>query len=302
MNRVSGGMTSLALLGVLTAGCATVGPNYKRPQVDAPGVFRGASGEAGVAATGVPPDASIADAQWETMFTDQPLRDLIATGLTQNYDLQIAAARMLQTEALLGMARSNQFPAVGAEAVAQGQRSSVGRSDAEARTAGVVQLGASAGWELDFWGKYRRATEAARAQVLASEWGRRAVVTSLVSRVATGYYALLSLDLELAIATRTLGTREESLGITRIRESGGATSLVDVRQAEQLVYGARAAIVDVQRLIEQQQNFLSVLLGRNPGPIPRGSPLTEATRASEVPAGLRRRCSNDVQTSSKPSS
>src|SRR5690606_33553392 len=129
----------------------------------------------------------------------------------------------------------------------------------EARTVGTVQLGGSVAWELDFWGRYRRATEAARADILAAQWGRRAVVTSLVGRIATGYYQLLALDLELAIAERTLATREDSLRLTQVREQGGATSLVDVRQAEQLVLGARTAIVDLQRRIEQQENLLSVL-------------------------------------------
>ena len=117
------------------------------------------------------------------MFEDEPLRELITSALQQNYDLRIAAARILQAQAQFGITRSNQFPTVDAEASAQGQRSSVMSSDREALTVGVAQLGASVAWELDFWGKYRRATESARAQILASEWGRRAVVTSLISEV-----------------------------------------------------------------------------------------------------------------------
>jgi multidrug efflux system outer membrane protein len=276
------GRGAVMLLAGLMAGCATVGPDYARPAIEVPGEYRGQQ----PGAEAVPTAASIGDAQWSTVFVDEPLRELIAMALQENYDLRIAATRILQAEAAFGITRSNRFPAVDAQATGQGQRSSVGSSDGEARTGGVAQLGASIGWEPDFWGRYRRATESARAQILASEWGRRAVVASLVSQVATGYFELRSLDLELDIATRTLATREESLRLTQVRESGGATSLVDVRQAEQLVYGARATIVDLQRRIEQQENFLSFLLGRNPGSVVRGRPLTEQPHAPEVPAGL----------------
>jgi multidrug efflux system outer membrane protein len=270
---------ALLLVGLTMAGCATVGPNYARPKVDVSDTFRGQTAET---ANG----ASIADEPWANVFADEALRDLIKTALTENYDLRIAASRILQARALYGITRSNQFPSVDAAAVGQGQRTSVGTNDGEARTVGLAQLGASVNWELDFWGKFRRATEAARADILASEWARRAVMTTIVSDVAAGYYQLRSLDLELGIATRTLATREESLRITRIRESGGATSLVDVRQAEQLVLGARATIVDLQRQIEQQENFLSLLLGKSPGAIARGRSLTDQPHPPDLPAGL----------------
>jgi multidrug efflux system outer membrane protein len=149
-----------------------------------------------------------------------------------------------------------------------------------------VQLGAGLSWELDFWGKYRRATEAARAEIAASEWGRRAIITGLVSEVTSRYYALRSLDLELEISERTLASRLESLRLTDIRERGGVTPLVDVRQAEQLVHTARGQIADARRQIEQSENALSVLLGQNPGPIARGRPLIEQPLTPTVPAGL----------------
>ncbi|HWF84666.1 MAG TPA: efflux transporter outer membrane subunit, partial [Vicinamibacterales bacterium] len=138
----------------------------------------------------------------------------------------------------------------------------------------------------DFWGKYRRATEAARAQLVASEWGRRAVVTTMVSQLSTAYFGLRALDLELDISRRTLDSRQQSLQLTQTRERGGATSLVDVRQAEQLVYSARGEIVTLEREIEQQENFINVLLGQNPGPIARGRALTDQPHAPDVPAGL----------------
>jgi multidrug efflux system outer membrane protein len=210
----------------------------------------------------------------------------VKTALTQNFDLRLAAVRILQAQAAFGITRSNQYPDIGAGLNAQGQRSSVQGTSGEARTFGVLQLGGNVSWELDFWGKYRRATESARAQILASEWGQRAIVTSLVSQVSTSYFALRAFDLQLDIAKRTLASREESLRLTQVREQGGVTSLVDVRQAEQLVHQASGQIVDLERLIEQQENFISVLLGRNPGPVVRGKALTEQPHAPELPAGL----------------
>src|SRR5262249_2720687 len=161
--------------------------------------------------------------------------------------------------------RSDQFPSVAAGGSVLGERTSNALFSSVA--AALFQVQVSAAWELDFWGRFRRATEAARAQLLATEWGRRPVMTSLVAQGANAYFGLRAFDLELDISTRTLASRQESLRLTQVREQGGATSLVDVRQAEQLVYGASAQIVDLQRLIEQQENFLSVLLGDNPGAI-----------------------------------
>ena len=263
----------------LATGC-TVGPDYKRPPVVAPDTFRGAE----PAAAGTPA-ASFADERWVDVFQDDSLRDLIKTGLTHNYDVRIAATRILQAEAQYGVTRADRFPTVTGQVQTQAQHGTeiAGQT---LPTFGSGAINASLSWELDFWGKFRRASESARAVILASEWGRRAILTSLVSRVASGYFTLRSLDLELEIATRTLASRQESLDLTQVRERGGVTALVDVRQAEQLVYSASAQIVDVQRAIEQQENFISVLLGRNPGAIPRGRALTDQPHAPDVPAGL----------------
>jgi len=147
-------------------------------------------------------------------------------------------------------------------------------------------VGSSFIWELDFWGKYRRATEAARANLLATEWSRRAVINSLVSNVAASYFQLRALDLQLAIARRTLATRQESLQLTRTLSDGGAGTVLDVRQAEQLVAEAAETIPDLERRIQQQENFISTLLGNNPGPIARGMKLTEQPHLPVVPAGI----------------
>src|SRR5262249_16051783 len=137
------------------------------------------------------------------------------------------------------------------------------------------QITLSAAWELDFWGRYRRATEAARANLLAQEWVQRAIISSLVSDVASAYFQLRELDLELEISRQTLSSRKDSLRLTQVLADHGATSLLDVRQAEQLVFTAGANIPDLEQRIEQQENFISTLLGQNPQSIARGKKLTE---------------------------
>lgn len=271
-------LTAASVAMLFAAGC-TQGPNYRRPVVTPPDTFRGAVD------TTVNASASIAEQRWSSLFEDDALRDLIITALENNYDLQIAAARILQTQAQYGVTRSDRLPTVTAQGTTQVQHGSVINGES-LPTVGLGQFALNASWEPDFWGKYKRANEAARADILASEWGRRAILTSLIGQVASGYFSLRALDSELEISRRTVATREESLRLTEVRERGGATSLVDVRQAEGLVLTARGQIIDLQRQIEQQENALSVLLGRNPGPIPRGLPLVEQPHAPDVPAGL----------------
>jgi outer membrane protein, multidrug efflux system len=256
----------------------TVGPNYERPKVVAPQAYRGA-------APAAPGSASFAEQRWADVFTDPGLERLIEIALRESYTAQLAANRVLQAEAELGVARTADLPLVLGNVSAEAQRARLG-GRGDPATGGLFQAGVGLSWELDFWGKFRRATEAARAEMLASEWGRRAVVTSLVSQVATVYFELRALDQQLDIAKRTLGSRQESLRLTQVRESGGAGSLVDVRQAEQLVFGANAQIVNLERLIEQEENALSTLLGHDPGPVERGLELSAQHREPEVPTGL----------------
>jgi len=228
---------------LFTASACTVGLNYKRPVVDLPEHYRGV-----IESATEPAEPSLADQKSWELFQDQQLQALIETALERNYDLLIAAARILQARAQLGIVRADQFPTVTAGASATRQRVGqlLGFSGTQFST---LQIDVSTAWEIDFWGKFRRATEAARASLVASEWGRRAIVTSLISQVADAYFDLRELDLELDIARRTLSTREESLQLTQTRERGGATSLVDVRQAEQLVFTAKATIADLERAI-----------------------------------------------------
>ncbi len=270
----------LTLLLVFSTSC-TVGPNYKRPAVAVPDRYRGLTPEEAAKAEA----ASLGNEKWWVVFQDPQLQELIRTALAHNYDVQIAATRILQAQAVLGITRADQFPTISGTASADMQRTSQTKIIPPIYTS-TNHISLTMFWELDFWGKFRRATEAARADLLATEWGKRAVLTTLVANVAGAYFQLRELDLQLEIAKRTLGSRQESLRLVEIRAKGGTTSMLDVRQSEQLVYGAAAAIPDLERQIEQQENFISILLGQNPGPIQRGAALTEIRQIPQVPAGL----------------
>ncbi len=273
-------LIALSLIMFLASGCA-VGPNYKRPNVSVPGTYRGAMPQEAPQ----PAAESLGDQKWWEVFQDKRLQDLIQTALQQNYDVRITATRILEAQAQLGITRADQLPTVNAEAQAVNQRSARGKFFPAFET-NSNQVDLSLAWELDFWGKYRRATEAARANLLASEWAREAVISTLVSDVATAYFQLRELDLQLEISRRTLVSRQDSLRLTQMLANGGATSMLDVRQAEQLVFTAAETIPDLERRIEQQENFISTLLGSNPGPIARGTKLTEQPHSPEIPAGL----------------
>jgi multidrug efflux system outer membrane protein len=232
-----------------------------------------------------PAAESLGDQKWWEVFQDKQLQDLIHAALQQNYDVRIAATRILEARAQVGITRADQLPTISGGAQAVNERNPRTKLFRQYETS-ANQLDLSLAWDLDFWGKYRRATEAARANLLATEWARNAVIGTLVSDVATAYFQLRSLDLQLEISQRTLTSRQDSLKLTQTLANGGATSMLDVRQAEQLVSTAAETIPDLERQIEQQENFLSTLLGNNPGPIARGMKLTEQPHAPDVPAGL----------------
>ncbi|HEX8881638.1 MAG TPA: efflux transporter outer membrane subunit [Candidatus Acidoferrum sp.] len=264
---------------VLLGGCA-VGPNYKRPTVSVPTDYR----DSMAAQTAAAP--SLGNENWWQVYQDPVLADLIHSALQQNYDVRIAAARVLEAQAQLGITRANQFPSasVGADIFSQQNAKTSNQFPPYQVNAG--QLNLSVIWNLDFWGKYRRQTEAARAQMLASEWGQRAVISSIVANVATAYFQLRALDSQLEIAKNTLGLRQQSVQLTRVLETHGSASDLDVSQSEQLVYTASESIPDLERQIQQQENLLSILLGENPGPITRGQALTKQPVPEAVPAGL----------------
>ena len=265
---------------LLCSGCA-VGPNYKRPSVSVPDTYRGATPEEAKQ----PAAESLGDQKWWEIFRDQQLQDLIHTALRQNYNVWIAAARILQAQAQVGITRADGLPTINAGAQSFDQRSPRTKLFHEYETS-AHQVDLSLAWDLDFWGKYRRANESARASLLATQWAREAVISTLVSDVAAAYFQLRELDLQLEISRRTLASRQNSLRLTQVLAKGGGTSMLDVRQAEQLVFTAAETIPNLERRIEQQENFISTLLGNNPGPIARGTKLTDQPHSPDVPAGL----------------
>jgi len=262
----------------LLSGCL-MGPKYRRPAANVPPSYRAASPEQTTA-------SSLGNEQWWQVYQDPVLAELIHKALAQNYDVRIAAARILEAQAQLGIIRSNQFPSasVGADIFSQQNAKISNQFPAYQVNAGELNLGVI--WNLDFWGKSRRETEAARAEVLATEWGQRTVISSLVANVATAYFELRALDSELEISNGTLASRQQSLKLTQLLETHGSASGLDVSQSEQLVYTASETIPDLERQIQQQENLLSILLGENPGPIARGRALTEQPLPQNVPAGL----------------
>src|ERR1700683_3001744 len=275
-------MRKLAFLPVVIvalAGCA-VGPNYKRPAVSVPTDYRAA-----VPSPAAPP-SSLGNENWWQVYQDPALVQLIHTALQQNYDVRIAATRVLEAQAQVGITRADQLPSANVGANVFSEQNAKVSNLFPAYEVNAGQLNLSVIWNLDFWGKYRRQTEAARAQMLATEWGQRAVISSLVANVATAYFQLRALDSELDIAERTLGSRQQSLQLTQTLFTHGSASDLDLSQSEQLVYTASETIPDLERQIRQEENQLSVLLGENPGNIARGRALTEQPVPDGVPAGL----------------
>jgi len=276
-------------------GCA-VGPNYKRPSVDVPVTYRDIPAEQTApgqtqqpaparSTPATPSSQSLGDAKWFEVFQDPELQSLIRTALQNNYDVRIAATRVLQAQAQVGITRANQFPTLnGGGNITSQQSPQLGPIPSYELTQGAVL--ASAAWDLDFWGKYRRATEAARANLLSTEWAQKEVMSALVANLATAYFQLRQFDLELEISRRTLASRRDSLHLTQTLEEHGINSRLDVRQSEQLVYTAATEIPDLERQVAQQENAINILLGRNPGDVPRGLKLTEQPHAPEVPAGI----------------
>lgn len=276
----------VVLIGCFSVSCM-VGPNYRRPAIAVPASFR--------APEPLPPGqaASIADLKWFEVFQDVQLQELIRTALERNYDLRDAVTRVEAARASLGFTRSNQFPQFAASGGVEINRLSRDGATpipavvlpSQNRNFGFASLELLS-FEIDIWGRLRRATEAARANLLNAEEVRKAVVTTLVSEVATAYLRLRELDYTLEISRRTLESREESLALTKTRQTGGVSTLLDLRQSEQLVYTAAEEIPGIEQAIGQTENQITLLLGQNPGSVPRGQSLTAQTFPVEVPPGL----------------
>jgi NodT family efflux transporter outer membrane factor (OMF) lipoprotein len=272
-----------AVVATLLAGCM-LGPDYQRPTLPLPAQYRDAE----------PPAPSreafsLADLQWFELFRDDSLQAVVRTALQQNYDVRIAVARVLEAQAQLGITRSFLFPQLDANGTIARDRLSEERflTPPPGHNEGnTFLLGLSLIYEIDLWGRLRHETEAARAELLSTEWACRAVLVTLVASVASAYFQLRELDLDLEVAKRTFASRERSLRLTQARLEQGVATRLDVRQAENLLYTAAARIPDLERLITQKENEIRLLLALPPGDIRRGLPLTEQPLPPEVPAGL----------------
>jgi multidrug efflux system outer membrane protein len=267
---------AVALLALLASGCM-VGPDYVRPPVDTPTAWRLSNKEA----------RDLANSAWWEQFGDPVLNDLLATALRENKDLLIATARIEEFAGRYGIVRAPLFPQVGASYEPRRQRdiSSVVVGAGDAKTYNTYSALLNASWEIDIWGRIRRQSEAARAQLLASEDGRRAVILSLVGSVSGAYINLRNLDRQLEIAKSTAKSRGDSYEIFKLRYEGGIISLLELSQNQSQYEEALATIPAIEKSIAQQENGLSVLLGRNPGPIARGRDIDQLTLPA-IPADL----------------
>ena len=268
----------LSLAALLALSGCLLGPNYERPAVDAPPAFRFAESDA----------KDLVNTAWWEQFQDPALNALIATALADNKDVKIAAARVEQFLGQFVTTRSQLFPQVAAGFDAQRQRVPLGSTQLPSGVGPVFnqfQATLSASWEIDFFGKLRRQTEAARANLLASEEGRRATILTLVASVASSYVNLLSLDRQLDIAKSTAASRAASVNVFQLRFSGGEVSQMELAQSQSEYEASLATIPQIELQIAQQEDALSILLGHNPGDIARDRELDDLALPA-VPAGL----------------
>jgi multidrug efflux system outer membrane protein len=277
------------LIALLLAGLihpVAVGQKYERPKVTTPVTL-----DRTAPPQPQPDSQTLADLKWFEVFKDEKLQELIREALAHNYDLREATARIDEARAIHGITRSEQFPTIVAstDIITEGRSRSGTLNIPEPldrkRTFGSVLLNLLT-FELDIWGRLRKATAAAKADVLSTEEARRAVLTTLISDVATSYFNLRELDFELEIAKRTVASREASRRIIALRQQRGVSNMLELRQAEELVYSATEVIPALEQAIAQQENFLSFLIGKNPQSIVRGQGLTEQPITPEVPPGL----------------
>lgn len=267
------------LIILFSGGCA-VGPRFKTPVVDAPGGFLGQ----GV----ISQQVTLADLPWWDVFDDDTLHDLVRTALANNYDLRIAIKRVEEYQALAMQSRAQYFPQIGYQGDLERSRNAFrgNASPGDGQTGNPLMLVAAATWELDLWGRIRRLNEAAQAQLLATTENQRGVMLTVVCSVAQAYFELLELDLELEIAKRTKLSFEESLNIFSQKLAGGAASRLETSRAEASVAQTAAMIPDIERRIVIKENQINLLLGRNPGTVPRDTTLLWQDTPPEVPAGL----------------
>jgi multidrug efflux system outer membrane protein len=265
------------IVSYFVTGCK-VGPNYRRPAVQTPTEYRELKDSQ---AQVQPQVASYADLPWWQVFQDPQLQELIRTALKQNYDLQLATERINAGRAQVTITRSNLFPQVAGNGDFSG-----GKEHNFQTKFNFLTLTGDAAFQLDFFGKLRRATEASRAQLLATEDAQKTVILTLVSDVASDYFALLQLDLQLQITHDTVKTQEDSVKLTKLRVDHGVATKLDVLQAQQVLDTANAQIPDLERQIAQEENAISILLGNYPQGVTRGHTLVEQVLPPDVPPGL----------------
>ncbi len=276
--RAAAILAAVVAAAILT-GCA-IGPNYRRPTIDAPAAFRGGPPSA--------PEASLADVSWWNLFRDETLQHLIDTALADNYDLKIAVTRVEQASALAMQTRAELVPQIGyAGEAARGRNTFLQTPLPSNGRTGNAFLGIlNASWEVDLWGRIRRLDEAARAEMLADVDAQRGVTLSLVCAVARSYFELLELEAELAIATRTVASFEHSLKLFTDRLRNGIASKLETSRADAALSAVAATVPELERQIALRENVLSVLIGRNPAPVPHTASLLDEAVPPDVPAGL----------------
>jgi multidrug efflux system outer membrane protein len=281
-------VTFTVVLLAFAAGC-TVGPKYTRPAVPTPPAFRGADDAAVISDA----QGSLGDEQWAQVFREPELQDLIRKALTNNFDLRIAAQHILEQQAQVQITRSQQFPTLsvggtglGADIPSLNQITGSTGSNSISSPIVAGSFSLSAAWNPDFWGLYRRQTEAARATLLAQTWAQRAVRLTLVQEVATTYIQLRALDRQVEVTRQTLKARQDSVDLTKRLESGGSVPLSDLRQAEQLLYTATSELPQLEQQVQQQENALRLLLGENPGPVAHTDPNALTPPPQDLPTGI----------------
>jgi NodT family efflux transporter outer membrane factor (OMF) lipoprotein len=257
-------------LAAALSGCK-VGPNYSRPVVPAPPQFRAGESQ--------PTEASLGTAKWFDVFQDEALRELIRESVVANYDIRIAAQRVLAAQSQVTVVKSPLFPTAGAGASSNG----FGIDSPVQRTHGG---GLGVSWEPDLFGRVRRATEAARADLASLEENRNGILQTLVAQVAASYFELLEYDAELEYVRESIATRQQSVRLVTAREEGGVASTLEVDQAKTLVASAQAQVALLEKAQEQTENLINFLMGKHPGPVKRGNALTNQAEPPQIPSGL----------------
>jgi multidrug efflux system outer membrane protein len=268
---------------LLALGGCKLGPNYQRPPLSVPDQYRGLAPDATTQqTTPQPPSVDFGLMKWANVLQDETLQGLIKDSLVNNYDMRIAAARILEASANLGITRANQFPTLGGTFGITNERSTPFYSGAPTIDTAGLQLN----YIVDFWGQYRRATEAARAVLLSTVYGKDLVQTTLISLVAQNYFLLRQYDAQLTYSNETVEADQDILRLNTIKYKGGDAAITDVYQAQVLVQQAQAEVITLQQSIEQTENNISILLGKNPQAIPRGFSLMDQPHLPDVPTGL----------------